>query len=325
MVIGGILVLCIFLFILAIFSDYIPMNPEGTVGNTAGNLNNGGLFCEYDGKVYFSNAADHGSLYSMNPDESNVRKLNNLNVCNILAGGNFLYYFQLGDSSDTSFGNIVSTESFNRCKLNGKGSTGLTRDIVVKAQLVDNYLYMLTATNDGPSFYKMKIDKSDKKILGSENINPACAESGTIYYNGIDKNHYLYGLDTATDQTYEVWKGNLWYPILDGDYIYYLDVANNYRICRYSMSQNVIEILTHDRADCFNVGNGYVYYQKNSSTPQLICMRTDGSDVQVVAEGVFTNINMTSQYVYFQDYDDESSLYHSYIGSGYYDVFEVTE
>ena len=55
MVIGGILVICIFLFILAIFSDYIPMNPEGTVGNTAGNLNNGGLFCEYDGKVYFSN------------------------------------------------------------------------------------------------------------------------------------------------------------------------------------------------------------------------------------------------------------------------------
>ena len=24
--------------------------PEGTVGNTAGNLNNRGLFCEYDGK-----------------------------------------------------------------------------------------------------------------------------------------------------------------------------------------------------------------------------------------------------------------------------------
>jgi len=320
-VIGGISLACILLFIFAIFADYTPMNPEGTVGNTAGNLNNSGLFCEYDGTVYFSNATDHGSLYAMNPDETGIRKLNSLNVRNILAGGKFLYYFQLGDYSDKSFGNIVSTESFNRSKLNGSDTMGLTRDIVVQAQLVDNYLYMLTATNDGPSFYKMKIDKSDVVELGTSLINPACAENGVIYYNGTGKNHYLYGWDTATDRSYEVWGGNLWYPVLDGDYVYYLDVANNYRICRYSLSQNVVEVLTNDRADCFNVGNGYVYYQKNGTAPQLKCMRTDGTDVQVIAEGVFTNINMTSQYVYFQDYDDEASLYHSYIGSGYYDVF----
>ena len=42
---------------------------EGYVnGNTAGNLYNGGLFCEYDGTVYFSNPSDGGKLYSMSPD-----------------------------------------------------------------------------------------------------------------------------------------------------------------------------------------------------------------------------------------------------------------
>ena len=41
-----------FLFTL---SRRIAMNPAGTVGNTAGNLNNDGLFCEYDGTVYFLN------------------------------------------------------------------------------------------------------------------------------------------------------------------------------------------------------------------------------------------------------------------------------
>ena len=35
------------------FHGKIEMNPEGTVGNTAGNLNNGGLFCEYEDVVYF--------------------------------------------------------------------------------------------------------------------------------------------------------------------------------------------------------------------------------------------------------------------------------
>ena len=33
-------------------------------GSTAGNLYNGGLFCEYDGTVYFSNPSDGGKLYS---------------------------------------------------------------------------------------------------------------------------------------------------------------------------------------------------------------------------------------------------------------------
>lgn len=324
-----IIVVFIIVFLLLVtatfFTGRIPMNPAGTIGNTAGNLNNGGLFCEYDGTVYFANAADNGRLYAMNPDETDVRKLSDLHVRNILAGGDFLYYFQLGDASGDSFGNIISVKSFNRCNLKGKDVTGLTRDTVITAQLVDNYLYLLTTDDDGPHFSKMKIDKSETVNLADYEINPACAVNGTIYYNGTDSNHYLYGLDTANDSSYEVWKGNIWYPIVDGDYVYYLDVANNYRLCRYSFSQDVIEVLTNDRVDCFNVGSGYVYYQKSGDTPQLKCMYLDGSNAMVIAEGVYNNINMTSQYVYFQEYDDELSLFHAYIGSAGYEVFAPVE
>ena len=49
----------------AIVGDRIPDNPPETVGNTAGNLNNSGYFCEYDGKVYFANVYDSDTLYSM--------------------------------------------------------------------------------------------------------------------------------------------------------------------------------------------------------------------------------------------------------------------
>ncbi len=321
MVIIGIVILFLLLLIGTFWADRIQMNPDGTIGNTAGNLNNSGLFCEYNGTVYFSNATDNGSLYAMNPDESDIHKISNLNVRNILAGGKYLYYFQLGTSGGEGFGNVVSTKSFNRCTLNGKDVQGLTRDTVITAQLVGNYLYILTATNEGPSFYKMKIDQSEIVTLADYEVNPACAENGIIYYNGTQSNHYLYGLDTATDTSSEIWKGNIWYPILKGDYVYYMDVAENYRLCRYSLSQNIIEVLTNDRVDCFNVGNEYVYYQKNGDTPQLKCMRTDGSDVKVIAEGIFTNINMTSQYVYFQAFGEDSSLFHSYIGSTQYDVF----
>lgn len=304
----------------------IKMNPEGTVGNTAGNLNNSGLFCEYDGKVYFSNTFEGGSLFVMNPDETELKRLKSLNVRNILAGGSYLYYFQIGSSSAASGpGQIQGIRSFDRCKLDGSSSASLTRDVVVAGQLVDNYLYLLTAPNSGPLFYKMRIDKKDKVTLAEYNVNPACAENGVIYYNNTQSDHYLYALNTKTDSTSEVWRGNLWYPVKQGDYIYYMDVANNYRLCRYSLSQDVIEVLTHDRIDCFNVNGSYIYYQKNGADAQLKCMLTDGSNVMVIAEGNYTNINMTSRYVYFQPFGDETTMYHSPLGSSYYERFQAAE
>lgn len=310
--------------VLLALSQRVVMNPPGTVGNTAGNLNNDGLFCEYDGTVYFYNTFRGGGLFAMDPGEANLRRLNTLEVRNILAGGKYLYYYHTGNSSVSSdFGEAFGMRSFQRSRLDGSNAEGLTNGVIVTAQLVDNYLYMLSSENAGPSFFKIRIDSSEKEPLADYVINPACADNGYIYYNGTQSDHYLYALDTSTDTPSEVWKGNLWYPVLEGDYVYYLDVANNYRLCRYSLSQNVIEILTQDRVDCFNVGGGFVYYQKNGTDAQLKCMRTDGSGAKTIAEGNYCRINMTSQYVYFQEFGDTATLYHSQIGSDYYDVFQA--
>ena len=207
----------------------------------------------------------------MDPSEQNIKKLGNASVKNILAGGKYLYYYQTGASGDAGIGALRTVRSFNRCKLNGTDVTGLTRDPIVSAQLVGSNLYIMTSGDNGPLFYRMKIDKSDKTDLADYEINPACAVNGTIYYNGTQENHYLYALNTSTDSISTLWNGNLWYPIAQGDYIYYMDVENNYRLCRYSLSRNEVEVLTEERIDCFNVGYGYVYYQVNGGEACLKC------------------------------------------------------
>ena len=307
----------------AVIGDRIPDNPPETVGNTAGNLNNSGYFCEYNGTVYFANIYDSNTLYSMDPYEQDLKKLGNASVKNILAGGNYLYYYQTGASGDAGIGALRTVRSFNRCKLNGSDVTGLTRDPVSTAQLVGSNLYLMSADDNGPLFYRMKIDKSGRTDLADYEINPACAVNGTIYYNGTQENHALYALDTTSDSISTVWNANLWFPDVQGDYVYYLDVEENYRLCRYSFSRNEIEVLTNERVDCFNVGYGYVYYQVNGEDACLKCMRDDGSDAWTIAEGNYTAINMTSQYVYFQMFGDASSWYHSPIGSQSYSSFEA--
>ena len=84
--------LCIGTAIAISASHKIKLNPDYVVGNTAGNLYNGGTFCEDDEYVYFSNAYDNGALYRMRPDESDMKKLVSTQVSSINSGGDYLYY-----------------------------------------------------------------------------------------------------------------------------------------------------------------------------------------------------------------------------------------
>lgn len=299
-------------------------NPAGTIGNTAGNLNNYGIFCETGGKVYFSNSFDGGALYCMNSDESDIRKIASSVAQTILSDGNYLYFFQAGIAGSGDISNIVSRHGYFRSDLSGNQITSLSEDVIVTGQLIGNYLYLLSVNEGAISFFKLRCDKSDSVALANYSINPACVQGSTIYYNGTQDNHYLYALDTANDVPRQVENISLWYPVIDGNYLYYMDVPNNYRLCRYNMSSREIEILTKDRVDCFNVGGGYIYYQKNGTDPQLICMRTDGTDARIIASGNYTRISMTSKYVYFQEFESRTQ-YHCPIGSSSYALFTAAQ
>lgn len=309
-------IVILFLIVVSVLSNLksrIPSNDISVTGNTGGNLNNHGLFCESDGKVYFANAYDDGSLYSMNPDETDVQKLITGSVTSINAAGDYLYYFMDTAGGGSGFGYAIRTYGIFRAKKNGKDTSCLVRDACITMQLVGDYLYYQRYNNqDFTKFYKVKTDKSEDVLVSDAIINPAACYNGVIYFNGQDKDHYLYALDTRTDSVSTVYEGNLWYPVYKDGYIYYMDVGENYRLCRYSLSAGAVEILTHDRVDGYNVGNSYIYYQKSDAeSPALMRMRLDGSDPEVVAEGNYENINITSYYVYFNEYNNDVPVYHT--------------
>ncbi len=294
-------------------SRRIPSNDISVTGNTAGNLNNNGLFAESNGKVYFSNAYDGGCLYSMNADETDYKKLTTTSANSINVGGNYLYYYMDSTESGTGMGYVVRTFGVYRCKLNGDDSACLDRSACVTMQLCGDYLYYQHYNNkEFTKLYKIKTDKSDQQVVSDSIINPAACHNGIIYFNGTEKDHYLYALDTRTDTISTVFEGNLWYPVYKDNYIYYMDVSSNYRLCRYSLYNNTVEILTNDRVDTFNVGDYHIYYQKNSSTdPALMRMALDGSSPEIVMPGNFQNINLTSNYAYFNAFGSSTPVYHT--------------
>lgn len=316
------IILIVVLIVVIFFRKEFPYNPPGTVGNTAGNLYNAGLYARLDDKIFFANSFDGYALYSMNIDETDVKKVSNVVVQNLLAAGDFVYFFQNGTNGSGGFENVTNNRGFSRYSISEGLIENLSKDIVVYNQLVDNDLYMLSTSKTGYRFFKMKIDSKEETELGNSVINPACARNGVIYYAGVDMDHALHSIDITEDVSRIALQKNLWFPILDGEWLYYLDLDTNYHLCRYSMLTQETEELTSERVDSYNVGNGYIYYQKNSSTsPQLKCMRTDGTEVMIVAEGNYMNINMSPRYVYFQEFGKEFTTYHCLIGSNGYGIF----
>lgn len=111
---GVLLIAAIIFYAISLLNDRIPSNQISVTGNTGGNLNNDGLFAEADGKVYFSNAYDQGCLYSMNADETGLRKLVNSRASFINVGGEYLYYYMDSSDGGDGMGYVIPTREVGR-------------------------------------------------------------------------------------------------------------------------------------------------------------------------------------------------------------------
>ena len=304
--------------------DDVAANDITTVGNTPGNLNNGGLFCEYDGTVYFANGYDGGALYSMNPDETKVKRISNVSVESINVDKKRIYYVLSGDSSGSGLGYIRKATGMYSIKKNGTKMISYTQDPVGIAALCGNNLYYQHyMKNVGTVLDCVSIKKKNNHTVVKAMVSPASVSNGKIFYGNTDGDMYLYSLDTSTESSSIIYPHNMYNPVIYNGDIYYMDLETKYQLHRYIPSTGDDIVITYDRVDNFNVYNGMVYYQKDSSASDTGIYRTtiEGGDSELVYSGVYKDINCTSNYVYFHPYDSLSPVYHAPIYGGGVSLF----
>lgn len=309
-----VLIVLIAIYIVNWFSERVPENPSGTVGNTAGNLNNGGYFCESDGKVYFANAYDGGTLYCMNPDESEIKKLNRSEVFQLNAAGNFLYYYQKNSTSYPDFSYLIRTYGLYRTDKKGRNPVCLDKSDCKYVSLADNTLFYSKPVDGAQSLQLFSIgtNKKNGRNVAKYFVIPSSVSGGILYYNGTEENHHLYAYDTHTGLESLIKEYDMWFPTLHGQSIYFLDLEGNYELCRYNLYDDTITVLTTERVESFNLTANYIYYQTtDTETPALWRRYLDGSNPELVSEGIYRDINVTSQYVYFRSYAADMPIYHT--------------
>lgn len=314
----AILLIPLFIFLGAVllgtyrYTNRFTPNDTTQTGNTAGNLNNKGLFCENNGTVYFSNPYDHNVLYSMNSDETDIKRLNDVGVSSINTDGKRIYYSQTGSADGSGLGYVRNTTGMYRCNLSGDGTYCYTKDPVGILALCGNSLYFQHYEVETGAYLDVTaIDKKSSQPLLYSMITPASVAGTTIYYAGNDADHYLYALDTVTNTSTLIWEKAVWNPVYQDGYIYFMDLRSNYELHRYNLSSSEEQVLSSDRIDFFNVYGDVIYYQKSSTTsPALKRINIDGSNDEIIKEGVFESVNITSEYAYFNEFSKTTPVYH---------------
>lgn len=159
-------------------------NSADAAGNTAGNLMNGGLFCEYNNKIYFANPYDHNYLYVMDSDCSNARMLNSDSVASLNIYNDKIYYVK-NNFSKEMIGTILRGQLFGiyQTDLEGQNSTMLYNHLTGSVSLCGNYLYYQHYESDvGITLHRMDIDGENDKLVSNTPYNPSCVSEGKIYF-----------------------------------------------------------------------------------------------------------------------------------------------
>lgn len=285
---------------------------ENALGNRAGNLQNGGLFCETDDYLYFSNSYDGGSLYKMKLEDGSMQRLNKNRTYSINAVGDQLYYCMLSERSSVSgLGSIARNAGVYTCRTNGTKTECLNTNAGVAMQYFGNALYYQQSDDSGTILIKQSLDKKkEKEVLSQTVINPVSIHNGVMYYHSPIDNHYLYATDLSSNVASVVWNEPVWNPIYDAGYFYYISMDGKYNLCRRPVNDTTVEVLTDDFVDTFNVYQNMIYYCVSSGdAPAIKRMKIDGSELEIVRTGIYNDINITSDYVYYSQYNSIVPMY----------------
>lgn len=296
-----------------IYFNRTVYNPENAVGNTAGNLNNNGMFCEYNGKIYFANPYDKNCLYSMNLDCSGIRKLNSDSVSSINVYGKYIYYIRNNYSAETAAaifrGNLLGVI---RTDLNGQKLKSLYDSAAGVITLYGNHVYYQHYSNeDALSFYKVKINGKENVRITDEDWYPASIYNGELYYTNTNGDHAIYAYNLTSGHSRLVLDANAYMVDMQGNYLYYIDLADKYSLVRVNTQTLEREILVDGRnGKCisYNIWGNSLFYHVEGDSPALYRMNTDGTNVEFIKYGNITNISCTSTYTFFEMYGT-STLY----------------
>ncbi|ABX41721.1 DUF5050 domain-containing protein [Lachnoclostridium phytofermentans] len=291
-------------------NEQVHYNKKDYIGNTAGNLYNGGTFCEQGGRVYFSNFNDDGTLYSMDLECNNVMKINDDKARYINVDENYIYYSRENNTKVKPTKSIFlfyCSGIYRIDKNNGNNTLQLYGEPSGLLSLYGNTIYYQHySAKIGIQFYSVDIDKKNETRLSDSPILPASYHEGSMYFAGADVDHSIYAMNTKDNTVKSILNSNCYMPIARPEGIYYISLEDNYALCRIDYEGNNKTVLIDEFCSTYNISidGNYIFYQVDGGdNNHLGQINLTTMEKKVVLDGDYKQIGCTSNFVFFRDYN----------------------
>lgn len=313
----AILFIIIIIIITFIFSSksWGPVkNEEGTSGNSAGNLLNGGQFCELDGKIYFSNGNDEGALYVMDIEKNTFKKLSEDKVSYINAIGDYLYYVRSNYKKQSS-SVITNFKSTGICRIDRKGKklNMLYDNASGLLNVYGNKAYFQGPDEEGnPALYSVSINGKGDKIIVPEDLLSFSIFDNTLYYADTEGNHNIHTFDLDSGYSTVLYDGNCYAPIRNQNYIYFMSLSNDYAIYRINADGSDPIPVVQERCFTYNIteDGSYLYYQVDNNESNRLCMlNLLTGESNTIMVGNYKELHIAGNYLFFNDFDNNMTYY----------------
>lgn len=273
----------------------LTVTQDQEMGNTGGNITNGGIAMQKGDWIYYMNGGDYNKLYKININGTGKTKLNNDASYNINVVGDWIYFTNKSDG-----------QKLYKIKTDGTGKAKLSNDEGNSINVVGNWIYYLSGTIGNYSINKIKIDGTGKTQLNNYPSEVMNVSGDWIYYLGKNDNCiYKIKIDgTGNALLLKGWYENL---IVMGDWIYFKD-RYDYNVYKIKTNGTGKIKIINDSCNTFNVSGDWIYYA-NYSDEHLYKVKTDGTGRTFLDSDWCQNINIAGSWIYYASYWDWNTYY----------------
>lgn len=319
---GGLIVIAAAVLVIAAlilfnyFNNRVQMSTSSSPGNTAGNLYNGGLFCENGGTIFFSNPNDEFTLYSMNSDLTGFKKLYNDYARYINADENYVYYTRKNNKKENGTQSIFTFYSTGVYRLtrNGKNIAVINQEPTGSLLLYKNRLYYQIYNNNSLELHCVGIDKSDDRVITKGDAAMVAALNDKIYFSGHPDNQNIYTIGSSGNRNL-LMETNAYMPIAMENGIYYVNTSDSYKLYFTDYEGADRECIIDTAMSWYNITEDgrYIFYQYDHKKKSGLFMYDTETKASVkITDGNYKWICIAGGYCFFFDYDGESAYAYNY-------------
>lgn len=271
---------------------------ENELGNTTGNLMNGGLIVRYGDKYYFTDFSNHEYLSETNIDWSDRKVMYSSASRNFNIYQDSIIFCDLGDG-----------QKIKQLNLRSKDVTTLVNDNTFLVNVVQDWIFYRNNT-DGQRLYRFNLlDGSNLPITNCRSwyITPA---KGTIYFRNYDL-LVLAAVD-FDGQNYKALSSETPVDIIsDDEYLYYGNWNQGKRLTKLRIGLDASHeiALCEDAAFSINEFGETLFYSNWNDEKALYSIRKDGTQRTRLVDKPVWCVNIIDGYIYFRLHNEENTLY----------------